>query len=167
LLRKSEHDDHVLASNHGNTPCLPGKVATHLSKSHKASKATFLAFCLPQFNLLGTTEKSDHQHNPAPTLGISQRVYNLLKTQTSVSTLLSAHLPQLDSKPHLSAMTTDTPVQHLGTSSYGYEADPVAAITSYAKVMHLHTKKQMEAVKWASRRLSNDGANDVQATPTK
>ena len=66
-------------------------------------------------------------------------------------------------------MTADTTVQHLGTSgsSYGYETDPVAAITSYAKVMHLHTKKQMDAAKRASRRRNGDGANDVQATLTE
>jgi hypothetical protein len=66
-------------------------------------------------------------------------------------------------------MTADTSVQYLGTSgsSYGYETDPVAAITSYAKVMHLHTKRQMDAAKRASRRQSGDSANNVPATLTK
>jgi hypothetical protein len=63
-------------------------------------------------------------------------------------------------------MTADTTVQRVDTSgsSSSYETDPVAAITSYAKVMHLHTKKQMDAAKRASRRRNGDGANDSQAT---
>jgi hypothetical protein len=66
-------------------------------------------------------------------------------------------------------MTAGTTVQHLGTSgsSYDYETDPVAAITSYSKVMHLHTKNQMDAAKRASRRRNGDSTNDVQATLVK
>jgi hypothetical protein len=66
-------------------------------------------------------------------------------------------------------MTANTSVQHLGTSgsSYNYETDPVAAITSYAKVMHLHTKNQMDAAKRASRRRNGDAVNDVQAALMK
>jgi len=66
-------------------------------------------------------------------------------------------------------MTADTPVQYLGSSgnSSNYESDAVAAMTSYAKLMHLHTKKQMDAAKRASRRRSGESANDVQATPTQ
>lgn len=66
-------------------------------------------------------------------------------------------------------MTADTSVQHLGSSgsSCNYETDPVAAITSYAKVMHLHTKNQMDAAKRASRRRNGDAANDVQAALMK
>jgi hypothetical protein len=66
-------------------------------------------------------------------------------------------------------MTADTTVQYLGSSSnsYNYESDPVAAMTSYSKLMHLHTKKQMDAAKRASRRRSDESANDVQATLTK
>ncbi len=66
-------------------------------------------------------------------------------------------------------MTADTPVQYLGSSgnSYDFESDRVAAMNSYAKLMHLHTKKQMDAAKRASRRRSGESANDVQATLTK
>jgi hypothetical protein len=66
-------------------------------------------------------------------------------------------------------MTADTSVQYLGSSgnSYDSESDPVAAMTSYAKLMHLHTKKQMDAAKRASRRRNGESANDVQAPLTK
>jgi hypothetical protein len=66
-------------------------------------------------------------------------------------------------------MTADKSVQYLGSSgnSYNYESDPVAAMASYAKLMHLHTKKQMDAAQRASRRRSSESATDVQATPTK
>ena len=63
-------------------------------------------------------------------------------------------------------MASETPVQYISTSgnSYNYEADPVAAMTSYAKLMHLHTKKQMDAAKRASRRRSGDSTSDAQAS---
>jgi hypothetical protein len=43
----------------------------------------------------------------------------------------------------------------------------VAAMTSYSKLMHLHTKKQMDAAKRASRRRSGDSTTDASATLTK
>jgi hypothetical protein len=66
-------------------------------------------------------------------------------------------------------MASASPVQYLSTSGdpYDYEANPVAAMTSYSKLMHLHTKKQMDAAKRASRRRSDDSTADAQSTPTK
>ena len=51
--------------------------------------------------------------------------------------------------------------------SFDYEADPVAAMTSYSKLMHLHTKKQMDAAKRASRRRSPDAAVDAHTSLPK
>ncbi|KAJ4503799.1 hypothetical protein HRR83_005568 [Exophiala dermatitidis] len=35
-----------------------------------------------------------------------------------------------------------------------YEADPVAAMTSYSRMMHLHTRQQMDAATRSARRRS-------------
>ena len=60
-------------------------------------------------------------------------------------------------------MASETPTQYLNgaNDSYEYEGDPVAAMTSYAKLMHIHTKKQMDAAKRASRRRSGDSTTEA------
>ena len=48
-----------------------------------------------------------------------------------------------------------TPPQLSFPASYDYDSDPVAAMTSYSKVMHQHTKRQMEAATQSVRRRSS------------
>jgi hypothetical protein len=66
-------------------------------------------------------------------------------------------------------MASASPVQYLSTSDDpdDYKADPVATMTSYSKLMHLYTKKQMDAAKRASRRRNDDSTADAQSTLTK
>ena len=66
-------------------------------------------------------------------------------------------------------MASEAPMQYTNASgdSFDYEADPVAAMTSYSKLMHLHTKKQMDAAKRASRRRTPDAAIDAHSPLTK
>lgn len=66
-------------------------------------------------------------------------------------------------------MASEAPMQHISPSgdTFDYEVDPVAAMTSYSKLMHLHTKKQMDAAKRASRRRSPDAAVDAHNSLTK
>lgn len=48
-----------------------------------------------------------------------------------------------------------TPPQLAFPASYEYDSDPVAAMTSYSKVMHQHTKRQMEAATTSGRRRTS------------
>ncbi|KIX09822.1 uncharacterized protein Z518_00903 [Rhinocladiella mackenziei CBS 650.93] len=58
-----------------------------------------------------------------------------------------------------------TTVKGLARSHDGldYEADPVAEMTSYSRMMHLHTKKQMDAVARSARRRSSPSGVDAHA----
>ncbi|KIX98646.1 uncharacterized protein Z520_05947 [Fonsecaea multimorphosa CBS 102226] len=38
--------------------------------------------------------------------------------------------------------------------NFSYESDPIAAMTSYARMMHMHTKQQMDAATRSARRRS-------------
>ncbi|KIW29772.1 uncharacterized protein PV07_05560 [Cladophialophora immunda] len=38
--------------------------------------------------------------------------------------------------------------------NFNYESDPIAAMTSYARMMHMHTKQQMDAATRSARRRS-------------
>ena len=53
------------------------------------------------------------------------------------------------------------------TSQVDYDSDPVQAMTSYSQLMHMHTKKQMDAAKRVSRRRSGDSGVKAEATITK
>lgn len=50
-----------------------------------------------------------------------------------------------------------------------YGSDPVAAMTSYSRTMHQHTKQQMEAATKSARRRSigNNNLVDAEASLTK
>ena len=48
-----------------------------------------------------------------------------------------------------------------------YDTNPVAAMASYSRLMHTHTKKQMDAAMLASRRRNGDDAVDPSAHLTK
>ncbi|EXJ93482.1 hypothetical protein A1O1_01874 [Capronia coronata CBS 617.96] len=45
---------------------------------------------------------------------------------------------------------------------FNYDADPVEAMTSYSRLMHLHTKQQMDAATQAARRRSPSAGVDSQ-----
>ena len=63
-----------------------------------------------------------------------------------------------------------TPAQMQFASEFNndFESDPVSAMSSYAKIMHEHTRRQMAAATQSSRRRSiTDGAVQAQANLSK
>ncbi|OCT52609.1 hypothetical protein CLCR_11096 [Cladophialophora carrionii] len=44
-----------------------------------------------------------------------------------------------------------------------YESDPIAAMTSYSRMMHSHTKSQMDAATRSARRRSSSSSTGVNA----
>ena len=45
-------------------------------------------------------------------------------------------------------------VEYQTEPTFDYESDPTVAFTSYSKMMHDHTRQQMEAARRSSRRRS-------------
>jgi len=55
----------------------------------------------------------------------------------------------------------------IDSSDHSCDSNPVAAIISYSKLMHMHTKQQMDAAKRVSRRRSGDATVNAQASLSK
>lgn len=66
-------------------------------------------------------------------------------------------------------MASEAPIQYLSTSGdpFDYDTDLVAAMTSYSRIMYIHTKKQMDAAIRASQLRKGDATVDPPAHLTK
>lgn len=66
-------------------------------------------------------------------------------------------------------MASEAPMQYLSTSgdSFDHDTDLVAAMTSYSRIMYMHTKKQIDAAIRASLPRKGDATVDPPAHLTK
>jgi hypothetical protein len=141
---------------------LPHHVVVRGSRAHRPAWCEI--DCPPDIYTLSTrfgTKRSfgtvsNQQYHYFGSSSFSSRLENT-RIKATCYFSLRIHSPVVALKINMPAS-----VQYLSTppASFDYDSDPIAAMTSYSRMMHSHTQQQMDAATRAARRRSPPAADD-------